>query len=135
MSLGVLTTGVRPGVLLNLPVGPYFAGKPAFNIFFIEDGEDCEVFEESGSSSILRRVNPYLPPSSKACPHQIKFNTAKCPVSCDKELKPDGISFRLEPLSCRSRSRSTVIRAPSLIDERVNMQRWSTKYSPSWGKE
>ena len=93
MSLGVLTTGCRPGVLLNLTIGPYYSGKPAFNIFMV-DGEDSEIHEECGSSKILRRLNPFLPPRSKACPHQLALNSSKCPESCDRECKPDGRNIR-----------------------------------------
>ena len=93
MYLAVLTTGSRPGVLLKLAIGPYYAGKPAFNIFMV-DGEESEVHEEYGSSQILRRVNPFLPPRSLACTHQLSLNCARCPESCDKECKPDGHHYR-----------------------------------------
>ena len=93
MSLAVLTTGSRPGVLLKLNIGPFYAGKPAFNIFMV-DGEDTEVHEEFGSSQIFRRLNPFLPPRLRACPHQLSLNCARCPESCDLECKPDGRIYR-----------------------------------------
>ena len=94
MSLVLLTTGVRPIILLRLTVGYYFSKMPAFNVFDI-NGEDCEVLEESDASKILRRVNPHLPPKSKACEHQLALNCANCPEKCEFECLPDGMNIRV----------------------------------------
>ena len=85
-------SGCRPVVLLKLTTGAYVDKQPGFNPYNISK-DDCIVDEEDGNDKIYRRVNPNLPPKSKACQHQLKENVAECPVMCADRCIPDGYNL------------------------------------------
>ena len=88
----VAATGCRPVVLMKLTTGAYVDKQPGFNPYNISQ-DDCMVDEEVGNDKIYRRVNPNLPPKSKAFRHQLDKNVAECPEMCADRCVPDGYNL------------------------------------------
>ena len=91
----VCATGVRPIVVTRLTIGSYGDKMPGFNPRKVSE-DDCVVEEEQGDQKIFRRVNPKLPPKSKACKHQLAEKTAICSVHCEDRCDPDGFNIMVD---------------------------------------
>ena len=99
---------MRPVVVYRLPYGSYqdkdegYVLKLSLDliIFHIsrfntialsEDGDS--ITEGDGDAKIFRRINPRLPPPSRACEHQAAEMSTRCSVGCDKEAQIDGYNI------------------------------------------
>ena len=87
----VAATGCRPVVLLKLTLGAYVDKHPGFNPYEVSN-DDRIVDEEDGDDKIYRRVDPNVPPTNRACVHQIENNTSECPEMCENACQPDGFN-------------------------------------------
>ena len=95
-----LATGKRGVVFKRLTNGRYFGGDHGFNpLKDVTDG-DSVPDDEDDESELRRRVNPNLPPKSRACSHQKELNSAECPVKCIEECQPDGWNIKVGLTSC-----------------------------------
>ena len=91
----ICSTGKRPVVVYRLKVRDFVGKKTGYNPLEFTEG-DCEIDEEQDDQNICRRLNPNLPPKSKACKHQLKHKTAKCPEECEDECEPDGFNILVD---------------------------------------
>ena len=82
------STGCRPNDIRKLPLGPYADKQPGFPLHEVSSGD-----EVSKAKKIMRRLNPNLPPSNRACIHQLENNSAECPVQCEDRCDPDGYNI------------------------------------------
>ena len=95
-----LATGKRGVVFKRLTNGRYFGGDHGFNPLKDVTDEDSVTDDEDDDSELRRRVNPNLPPKSRACSHQKELNSAECPVKCRDECQPDGWNIKVGIIPC-----------------------------------
>ena len=93
MGEAIVVSGWRPVVVYKMKNGDYASNEPGFCPEEITDGDSTVVKEKQGNSEILSRLSPNLPPTSKACVHQLESKTAVCPQQCENECKPSGVNI------------------------------------------
>ena len=91
-SEGLRSTGARPNVLNRLTNGGYSSMDAGFSPWGVSK-EDGVPYESKGESVIYTRINPNIPPKSKACIHQLESNSAVCSENCPDKALPEGFNI------------------------------------------